>query len=94
MLKSGCRVEWLQLQKLQPLGNALVLHRNIHWRVPFLTIPARGCRPMPCYTVLADEEWQAIKFVTQCRPPLQQRPSPGTMARMIATFRRSLDQKN
>jgi hypothetical protein len=93
ILKSGCRVEQLQLEKRQRLEPALAFYMIIAWRVLFLTMLGRECPEMPCDSVFADEEWQAVYLVTQRKPPPEQPPSLDTMVRMVATLGGFLNRK-
>ena len=93
VLKSGCRVEQLQLEKRERLEPALAFYMIIAWRVLFLTMLGRECPEMPCDSAFADEEWKAVYLVTQRKPPPQQPPSLDTMVRMVATLGGFLNRK-
>jgi hypothetical protein len=93
ILKSGCRVEELQLEKLQRLEPALAFYMIIAWRVLFLTMLGRECPEMPCDVVFDEAEWQAVYLVTQRQPPPDTPPSLDSMVRMIATLGGFLDRK-
>ena len=86
VLKSGCRVEELQLETRERLEPALALYMIIAWRVLYLTKLGRDCPEMPCDAVFADEEWRAVYLVTQRRAPPEQPPALDTMVRMLATL--------
>ncbi len=43
ILKSGCKVEDLQLEKLERLEPALAFYQIIAWRVLYLTMLGRDC---------------------------------------------------
>jgi hypothetical protein len=94
ILKSGCRVEQLQLEKRERLEPALAFYMIIAWRVLFLTMLGRECPEMLCDSVFADEEWKAVYLVTQRKPPPEQPPSLDTMVRMVATLGGFLNRKN
>jgi len=93
VLKSGCRIEQLQLETRERLEPALVFYMIIAWRVLYLTMLGRDCPEMPCDAVFADEEWKAVYLVTQRKPPPEQPPSLDTMVRMIATLGGFLNRK-
>jgi hypothetical protein len=93
VLKSGCRVEQLQLETRERLEPALAFYMIIAWRVLYLTMLGRDCPEMPCDAVFADEEWKAVYLVTQRKPPPEQPPSLDTMVRMIATLGGFLNRK-
>jgi len=94
VLKSGCRVEQLQLETRERLEPALAFYMIIAWRVLFLTMLGRDCPEMPCDTVFADEEWKAVYLVTQRKPPPAEPPSLDTMVRVVATLGGFLNRKH
>jgi hypothetical protein len=94
VLKSGCRVEELQLETRERLEPALALYMIIAWRVLYLTKLGRNCPEMPCNAVFAEEEWRAVYLVTQRRAPPEQSPSLDTMVRMLATLGGFLNRKS
>ena len=94
VLKSGCRVEQLQLEKRERLEPALAFYMIIAWRVLFLTMLGRECPQMSCDSVFADEEWRAVYLVTQRKPPPDAPPSLDTMVRMVASLGGFLNRKN
>ena len=94
VLKSGCRVEQLQLEKRERLEPALAFYMIIAWRVLYLTMLGRECPEMPCDTVFADEEWRAVYLVTQRQAPPDAPPSLDTMVRMVATLGGFLNRKS
>jgi hypothetical protein len=94
VLKSGCRIEQLQLEKRERLDPALAFYMIIAWRVLFLTMLGRECPEMPCDTVFADEEWRAVYLVTQRKSPPREPPSLDTMVRMVAGLGGFLNRKS
>lgn len=59
VLKSGCRVEELQLEPRARLERAMAVYRIVAWRLLWLTYRARERPEQPCTTVLHPAEWQA-----------------------------------
>ena len=86
ILKSGCKVEELQLQTLERLEPALALYLIIAWRVLYLTMLGRTCPELPCDAVFAEDEWHAVYIVTHRQPPPETAPSLNDMIRMVAAF--------
>ena len=86
VLKSGCKIEELQLEKLERLEPALALYMLIAWRVLYLTMIGRDCPELPASLVFADEEWRAIYLVSTHRPPPDTPPSINEIIRMVAGF--------
>jgi hypothetical protein len=93
ILKSGCKVEALQLEKMERLEPALAFYMIIAWRVLYLTMLGRECPELPCTLVFADEEWQAIYIVARREPPPEEPPSLDQMVRMVAGFGGFLNRK-
>ena len=93
ILKSGCRIEELQLEKRSRLEPALIFYMIIAWRVLFLTMLGRECPDMPCDRVFDDAEWKAVYIVTQHQPPPDKPPSLDTMVRMVAGLGGFLNRK-
>lgn len=60
VLKSGCKIEKLQLKNTQALQNAIACYLVVAWRLLFLTKIGRHCPDLPCDHVLETDEWQAM----------------------------------
>ena len=60
VLKSGCRVEHLQLENGDRLQRALATYCIVAWRLLWLTYEARQKPSAPCDTVLETHEWQSL----------------------------------
>ncbi len=69
ILKTGCRVEALQLSTLERLEPALALYLIIAWRIQYLTLLGRTTPELPCDAVLDPAEWQAVYVAIHRRPP-------------------------
>jgi hypothetical protein len=93
ILKSGCRIEDLQLEKRARLEPAIAFYLIIAWRVLFLTRLGRDCPEMPCNAVFDEAEWKAVYLVTQRLPPPADPPSLDTMIRLVATLGGFLNRK-
>jgi hypothetical protein len=94
ILKSGCRIEELQLQTLERLQPALAIYMIIAWRVLMLTTLGRDCPEMPCDVVFDPAEWQAVYLVTQRKLPPETPPSLDQMVRMVAGLGGFLNRKH
>ena len=86
ILKSGCKIEQLQLEKRERLEPAIGFYMIVAWRVLLLTDLGRACPEMPCDVVFDDAEWKAVNLVTQRQAPPEKPPSLDTMVRMVATL--------
>lgn len=93
ILKSGCRIEELQLEKLERLEPVLAFYMIIAWRILFLTQLGRECPEMSCEVVFDTAEWQAVYLVTERKPPPDAPPSLDRMVRMVAGLGGFLNRK-
>ena len=94
ILKSGCKIEKLQLEKMERLEPALSFYMIIAWRVLYLTLLGRTCPDIPCDVVLETEEWQAVYIVSRRQPPPKTPPGLNEMIRMIAAYGGFLNRKS
>jgi hypothetical protein len=60
VLKSGCGLEKLQLEKAEGIHRALATYCIVSWRLLWLTYEARYSPDSPCDRVLKTYEWQAL----------------------------------
>lgn len=60
VLKSGCKIERLQLQTAKRLKRALSVYSVIAWRVLYATMLSRQCPDLPCTVLLEGAEWEAL----------------------------------
>jgi hypothetical protein len=60
VLKSGCRVEELQLESADRIQRALATYCIVAWRLLWLTYEARKNPFLPCTVALETHEWQAL----------------------------------
>jgi hypothetical protein len=94
ILKSGCKVEELQLEHADRIEAALALYCIIAWRVLWLTMLGRSCPELSCDVVFETEEWQAAYIAVHKRKPPKKPPTLDVMIHMIATFGGFLGRKN
>ena len=93
-LKSGCRIEKLQLETLQRLEPVLAFSMIVAWRVLFLTMLGRACPEMPCEVVFDTAEWHAVYIVTERKSPPDTPPTLDQMVRMVAGLGGFLNRKS
>jgi len=65
VLKTGCRVERIQLKTVEALTCALVIYAVIAWRILYLTNLGRQCPDLACSCVFEEEEWKAACAVVR-----------------------------
>jgi hypothetical protein len=64
VLKSGCRLEDLQLETAARLERALATYCIVAWRLLWLTYQARETPEVCCEVVFQPHEWQALYAIT------------------------------
>ena len=76
VLKSGCRIEELQLETMQRLERALATYCIVAWRLLWLTYEARQAPDASCEVLLHKDEWQALyATIHQTPTPPEQPPT-------------------
>lgn len=65
VLKTGCRVERIQLKSGQAVINALMIYAVIAWRILYLTHLGRQCPDLPCGCVFEEAEWKSACAVVK-----------------------------
>lgn len=93
ILKSGCRVEALQLGTRERLERALALYLIVAWRILALVTLGQKCPELSCEVVFAPEEWQAAWIVARRERPPSTPPTLGEMTRIVAGFGGFLGRK-
>jgi hypothetical protein len=63
VLKTGCRVEELQLRDSGAVINAVTLYMIVAWRILYLTHLGRTCPELPCGVVFEEAEWKSVVAV-------------------------------
>jgi hypothetical protein len=93
VLKTGCRVEQIQLKEHQAVLNCLTLYAIISWRLLYLTHLGRQCPELPCGIVFTEAEWKSTCTVAAAKKigghkkgePLQE-PLLGAFIALVARF--------
>lgn len=67
-LKTGCRVEEMQLETKSRLQNCLAFYNIIAWRILSLTYLNRVSPTLPCTTLFEPAEWKSVWCVVKKRP--------------------------
>jgi hypothetical protein len=92
-LKSGCKIEELQLRTAARLERALAVYAIVAWRLLWLTYLARSEPELPCTVVLAPAEWQVLFRTRYPGADLPAQPPPlGQAVRWIARLGGFLDR--
>lgn len=85
VLKSGCRLEQLQLETADRIHRALATYTIVAWRLLWITYLARYHPDTPADTVLQTHQWQALYCTIHQTPnPPDLPPNLRTCVRWIA----------
>jgi len=86
VLKSGCRIEQLQLETPERIERAVATFNLVAWRLLWLTYEARRCPDKSCEGILETHEWEAllIHHHRQQRQSLSLPLAPPTLAQAVA----------
>lgn len=83
-LKSGCRIEELQLQEEKRLERALAVYSIVAWKLLWITYMARE-HPKEAYTrILSKEEWQVLCRVCAGKRKQMEKSTIQEAVRMLA----------
>lgn len=74
VLKSGCRVEEIQLETRSRLKRALMFYEIIAWRIMFLTFIDRECPQLPCSVIFSESEWRSAWQIARKTTPPEKPP--------------------
>lgn len=93
VLKTGCKVEELQLKEDERIKPAVALYMVIAWRVMYVMKLGRECPDLPCDVVFEEEEWKAVCVLTHGRQALKSKPSLGELILLVAELGGYLNRK-
>ena len=82
VLKTGCRVEQIQLKTVEALLKTLMIYSVIAWRILYLTHLGRHSPELPCGTVFSEGEWKATCAVVK-RPVTAGEPTIGEFIKIV-----------
>ena len=83
VLKSGCRVESLQLRSIEKIERALVLYMVVAWRIASLMRLGRSCPDMDAQVMFEPDEWKAA-YILNKMPLPPQPPRLNDVVRLVA----------
>lgn len=93
VLKTGCRVERIQLKDAHAVRLAMIIYAVIAWRILHLMHLGRVCPQLPCSVVFAEAEWRSVCAVVK-RPPEAGEPTLGEMVKMVGRLGGHLGRKS
>jgi hypothetical protein len=83
VLKSGCKIEELQLHTEDRLKPCLAMYMIVAWRVLYATLLGRECPDLSCAAIFDEDEWQSVWMVQRGEPLPSRPPSLGTILKLI-----------
>lgn len=93
-LKSGCRIEQLQLETKERLLNALATYSIVAWRLMWLTYRARLTPDESCARVLHAHEWRLLRWRFEPKNRSAKPPTLRQVVRWIAQLGGFLARKH
>ncbi len=93
ILKSGCKVEELQLEEKERLEPCIALYMSIAWRVLFLVMLGRSHPDIGSDTVFEEAEWKITCIMSTKKKPPEKAPKLKELIIMIAIFGGYLNRK-
>jgi hypothetical protein len=94
ILKSGCKVEQIQLRFDFRIERAILLYLIVAWRLLYLMRLGRACPEVPCDVVFEESEWKSVVVMVKGRAALAQKPTLGEMVLMIGELGGFVRRKN
>lgn len=94
ILKSGCRIEKLQLTERQRFDPCLALYMIIAWRILYLTVLSRECPQVSCELIFSTEEWKIAHIILKKESPPKVPPPLNVMIKMIASLGGYMNRKS
>lgn len=108
VLKTGCKVEEIQLKDDPAVLNCIVLYMIVAWRILYLTWLGRDCPELPCGVFFEEAEWKSALAVSRLSKPKKNKkngeqakdqqqpdePTLGEMLRIVAELGGHLGRKN
>ena len=94
ILKSGCKIEKLQLETKERFDACFTMYMIIAWRILYLTMIARKCPNISCEAVFTEEEWKVAYMISYHNKPPNEPIDLLTMLHLVAKFGGYLNRKN
>jgi len=74
VLKTGCKVEDIQLETAERLLPCLMMYKIVAWRVIYVTMLGRECPELPCDVLFTEAEWKSVFQIVRQMPPPETPP--------------------
>lgn len=92
VLKTGCRVERIQLKAADRIKPAIALYMIVAWRVVYVMKLGRECPDLPCDVIFEEAEWRAVYHVVK-RRKADDKPTLGEMVKLVGSLGGYLGRK-
>jgi len=86
VLKTGCKVEELQLKNDARTKVAIALYMVVAWRILYVMKLGRECPDLPCDVVFEEDEWQSLYVICYGENALKKVPPLGEFVSKVAEF--------
>jgi hypothetical protein len=93
VLKTGCKVEQLQFERLARLQPCLAVYMIAAWRILNVMMLGRHCPDLPCDILLTEAEWKSAWQVRRQTPPPESPPALGEMISILSSLGGHLGRK-
>lgn len=91
VLKGGCLIEELQLEKRSTLESCLAIYMIVAWRVLYIMMLGRECPDIPADIIFHEYEWKSAFRAVKKKVPTEI-PTLGEMVKVIAVLGGYLDR--
>ena len=93
-LKTGCRVEAIQIKEGSRFLPCIAMYLIITWRIMYITHLSRTEPTLDCNCCYSKDEWRTIYMLNKKRKPPKVSPSIEVITRMLATMGGYLGRKS
>jgi hypothetical protein len=93
-LKSGCRIEARQFEKLDRQLNCLAVYSIVAWKIMYLCRLGRECPDLDCEVIFEPSEWKSVYMTIRNEEPPSTPPELNEIVRMIATLGGYVDRRS
>ncbi len=83
VFKNGCKIEDMQLERIERIERALVLYLIVAWRIARLMRLGRTCPDMDAALMFDRDEWRAAYILNRRKPPVNA-PTLNEVVRLVA----------
>jgi len=93
ILKSGCKIEKLQLETKERMTACLAIYMIVAWRILYVTMMGRQGPDLPCSVVFHEYEWRAAYEVSTKKKSPEMPITLNDMLKLVASLGGHLNRK-